>query len=318
MKQMAKWLVLCLALLVCIFALWGCGKPQEDAQSGKQGDTTLDLTDDETLPVTGSDTIECCDGNRTLRFTRDETDHWVWKDDSSFPLDETYVTELLATAQEILALTPVKSSGELSDYGLNSDEKYIKLTGKSGEGVTFYLGDLTSEGCYYMRRGGEEELRIYVAPTALTEQISRSIYDMALLPELPALTAENVESITISTAGDAAPIRLHADDEGKWFAGQVTDMSQQAAPLMEALAAPELDACVDYQPSAGAAAVCGLQTPQTTMTVEYVNTVGIDSTFILHVGAQRSDGTYYAAINDDTTIYAIDGSIVAAILAVVQ
>ena len=318
MKYMTKYLALGLALVLCLGTLWGCGK-QVDDEPSETPDPSADntSTDEELLPLTGSDTIECSNGSVTLRFSRNENEHWKWKDDTSFPLDETYVTELLATAQEIFALTPANLTGELSEYGLDSTGKYLSLTSKDGKSVTYYLGNLTNDGCYYLRRADDAENKIYVAPVALTAQINRSIYDMAALPRLSAIAADNVKSISVSTSGEA-PVSVHLtpSGDGKWVA-DTTDKTEAAQALIGALVKLELLACVDYMPSAGAAAICGLDPAQLTLSVAYINSVGVESALTLRVGTSRTTG-YHAMVNEDPSIYAVGPDIVLAMSALVK
>ncbi len=306
MNRSAKWLALVLAVTVCLIALWGCGEKTDDPQKDPD-DTTLQPIDQDLQPE-ASDGMEFFNGSVTLRFMRGENDHWVWKDDPAFPLDETYALELLATAQEILQLTPAALTGELSEYGLDNPNKYMKLTGKEGQLAIYYLGDLTDNGQYYMRRADDETNKIYLAPAALATQINRSIYDMAALPQLSVITAESIKGITISThMEESVSVQLMPDGSGKWFSDS-TDVTETIQPLLSALEALQLTACVDYNPSAGAAAICGLDPAQMCMVVDYINSVGTDSTFTLHIGSSRTSG-YHAMINGDTSIYAVGGDI---------
>ena len=94
-------------------------------------------------------------------------------------------------------------------------------------------------------------------------------------------------------------------------------MTENIQPLLTALESLQLTGCVDYKPSGGATAVCGLSPAQITMTVDYINVVGSDSTFTLYVGTSRGSG-YHAMIGDDTTIYAVGGDVVLGISQMLQ
>lgn len=307
MNRSAKWLALLLAMTVCLACLWGCGKKEDEALPDTPDDTTVQLNKDE-LPPEASDGMEFCNGSVTLRLIRDENDCWIWKDEPAFPLDETYALELLATAQEILQLQPIEGAGELSEYGLDSTEKYIKLTGKQGQLAVYYLGDLTDNGQYYICRAGDETNKVYLAPAALTAQISRSIYDMATLPQLSAIYANNIKSITVAThAEPQLSVELLPDGKGNWRDGS-TDVTEKIQPLLSALENLQLTACVDYKPTEGAAAICGLDPALMCLVVEYTNTVGADATFKIHIGTSRASG-YHAMIVGDASIYAVGGDI---------
>ena len=38
--------------------------------------------------------LVCSNGSTTLRFSREEDGHWLWADDKTFPLDESYALTL--------------------------------------------------------------------------------------------------------------------------------------------------------------------------------------------------------------------------------
>ena len=73
--------------------------------------------------------------------------------------------------------------------------------------------------------------------------------------------------------------------------------------LTLALAAVGVDKCFNYDPSPDAAPLCGLDAPTAVIELSYVNTVGTEATVVLTLGTLREDGTYYATLNDDTTVY---------------
>ena len=143
---------------------------------------------------------------------------------------------------------------------------------------------------------------MYAVPDLLG-QIGRSIYDMMALPELPQLTAENVQSLTVA-AGDVSFTLTPA--EGAWTADG-RDVTDQLAHLA---------ACVDWRPSAGAAALCGLDQPGAVLTAEYTHN-GVQHSFTLTVGGQRGAG-YCVTVSDDDTIYLMSAEALAPLLALAQ
>ena len=311
MNRSAKWLVLVLAMTVCLTALWGCGEKADNPQPDNTDGTTIQLNGPD-LPPESSDGMEFCDGSVTLRLVLNEKDQWVWKDDPSFPLDQTYALEMLATAQEILQLSPIEGAGAPSEYGLDSTLKYLKLTGKEGQMAIYYLGDLTEVGQYYLRRADDETNQIYLAPPALTTYISRSIYDMAVLPHLSAMPTNNIQSITVAShAEPEISKQLLNDGKGNWHYDN-TDVTAKIQPLLTALESLQLTSCVDYKPTSGSTALCGLDPAAMCIEVEYINTVGAASSFKMHIGTARPVG-YHAMIANDTTIYSVGEDIAVAV-----
>ena len=149
----------------------------------------------------------------------------------------------------------------------------------------------------YIQTEGETDA-VYLSPAGVDGTLSMGIYDMARLPQLPQLTADNVSALTV-TAADGKSLSLTAS-EGVWLrSGQ--DVTQWSGKLTEALGQLTLLRCIDYRPSTGVAELCGLTEPAVTLTVTYRAIAG-ETELTLRVGAQR-DGGYYATVNDDDTIY---------------
>lgn len=135
---------------------------------------------------------------------------------------------------------------------------------------------------------------------------------MMALPELPQLTAENVQSLTVA-AGDVSFTLTPA--EGAWTADG-RDVTDQLADLTAWLGDMHLAACVDWRPSAGAAALCGLDQPGAVLTAEYTHN-GVQHSFTLTVGGQRGAG-YCVTVSDDDTIYLMSAEALAPLLALAQ
>lgn len=293
-------IVCALLLALMLLALAGCGKKEDHPQPEDPNVTQ----EEEAVPVH----LVCSNGSITLRFSLEEG-HWLWADDNTFPLDESYALALLETVQGIESLPPVTTAAQLADYGLDSPTKYVTVTDSQGASVTYRLGK-ESDGSVYVYREGAEAT-VYAVPD-LMSQIGRSIYDMMALPELPQLTAENVTSLTV-TAGERTLTLNPA--EGAWTADG-RDVTDQLADLTAWLGDMHLAACVDWRPSAGAAALCGLDKPAVTLTAAYTH-AGADRSLTLTVGGQRGAG-YCVTVSDDDTVYLMSAEALAPLLTLAQ
>ena len=113
---------LLLALVMIAALTVGCGKKQSDTPT----DTPAAGADGRT-PAQQPAKLVCYNGSVTLRFVREE-DTWYWGDDRDFPLEQSIVTELLATVQGYAALSPLPHTDDLSQFGLSDTKRYISLT----------------------------------------------------------------------------------------------------------------------------------------------------------------------------------------------
>ena len=98
MMDIRRAAALLLALVMIAALTVGCGKKQSDTPT----DTPAAGADVRT-PAQQPAKLVCYNGSVTLRFVREE-DTWYWGDDRDFPLEQSIVTELLATVQGYAAL----------------------------------------------------------------------------------------------------------------------------------------------------------------------------------------------------------------------
>lgn len=288
-----------MALLAALTLLCGCGKKEAQPQ---QEDMAVNI-----VPVEGVTALELCDGEVTLRFARTD-DTWHWVDDGTFPLDQDAVAALLALPSSLAAAEPVQGQGELSDYGLETPKKYVTATA-DGADSTIYVGSQTSDGHWYVLT---PDGVVRLAAQADGEALSRSIYDMAVLPELPAITEENLISLTL-TGAEGKQVTFSVDESGVRRSG-ARDVTEKTASLVDELGKLAVTACVDYDPADGAAAVCGLDVPEAILAVNYVNAHGGDGALTLTVGGSTGDGGRYVTLNGDATIYRMEETGLAQVL----
>lgn len=288
-----------MALLAALTLLCGCGKKEAQPQ---QEDMAVNI-----VPVEGVTALELCDGEVTLRFARTD-DTWYWVDDGTFPLDQNAAAELLALPSSLAAAEPVQDQGELSGYGLETPRRYVTATA-DGADSTIYVGSQTSDGHWYVLT---PDGVVRLAAQADGEALSRSIYDMAVLPELPAITEENLISLTL-TGAEGKQVTFSVDESGVRRSG-ARDVTEKTASLVDELGKLAVTACVDYDPADGAAAVCGLDVPEAILAVNYVNAHGGDGALTLTVGGSTGDGGRYVTLNGDATIYRMEETGLAQVL----
>ncbi len=303
---MKRILLLILALVLAL-ALVACrGKAQEDTTDVVDNST---LSNSAQLPITEASYLEYDNGQITCRFRKDE-DGWKWVDNEAFPLDATYIEETLAELDAMSAtLTPVEPAVEAADAGLDDAQRYLTVT-VGEETTTLRFGDQKDDQ-WYMAVDGLEDT--YLVADEFVQRMNSSVYSMAVLPTLPELTEDNLTVITVRGSGEGQTVRMSKTDEG-WIC-ENRQVTEQVQAMEAALADFTFDSCFNFDPSPDAAPLCGLTAPTATVTVAYVNTVGTETTLTLTLGDLREDGSYYATLNDDTTVYLVSQDKVAAFLA---
>lgn len=283
------------ALLLIAALLVGCGHKA-------QPDTDTDPNAQAALPPEGITALVLSDDTQVLRFRRDG-DIWYWQDDEAFPLDQAAMPALLEAAAAMTAAAPVPAEDDLSAYGLDDAKTSLSVTA-DGETLTFTRGDQAASGDWYLRCTEDGSVRTVSDNTVKVFQLlDGSIYDMAVLPTLPAITMDTLHTAAITGFGDVQ-INLRVVDGVRKVGSR--DVTAETEALMDELSRLTVTACVDYDPAEGAAAVCGLDAPEAVLTLTYANAVGTEETLTVTVGLPIGDGGRYVTISGDATIYRME------------
>lgn len=298
---MKKYLVLLLA--AALLACSACGKKQV-VQSGTLGEEEL---------VTAS-TAELVYKNEsyTLRFNKNEAGDWQWRDDTTLPLDQQQMQQLLDQVSALNTLTPLETTGDSTAYDLDAPDRTLEIKNSDGTGLSLQIGAAVEGGGYYMSRDGDTS-KIYVAPDTLVQLTDRNIYQLVQLPTLPVLPVDKLTHIQAQGGGVSVTV-VHGEGESWLYEG--ADVSDRIASLTTLLAAGmQIESCVDYNPSSGALPICGLTDPALTVTVNYRGDDGSAGSFTLRVGYAYGDG-YFALYNDVPAIFKLSAETVQALQAV--
>lgn len=286
-------------------------------------------------------------GSATLSFALDEKGEWVWTDGPDFPLDGGTVASILE-ALAALKFQQVLPAGESkAEYGLDTPSATLAATAGTGE-QTLAFGKATTDGdSYYMMMNGDEST-VYIVADTLVKLMQTPIYDMCALPELPDLSERNLRAVTIQgpvpasepSDGDGGDgkegepegpaeeperpaVTLNArrssgeDQPALWFEGSD---NVTASPLLQDLLydlrTMSMAKCVDYFPSEEAAEICGFQSADAILKVEYAAN-GADQTFTLTVGARMPDESgRYVRLEEGGAIYALPTDSIDAVMTI--
>lgn len=275
-------LLLTALMLLCLAA---CGKKNDTAEEDVAPQME-DLTE-----------IVYCDGSVVTRLALQDG-RWQWVDDPTFPLDQDTVQVLadaLPTLLQCENLNSHPTDDELTAYGLTVPKRYLEAGG-----THFAIGRQDTAGQWYMQIG--DDVTVFTAPDEIISLINRSIYDIMVLPTLPAWDASNVLMMTFSANDEVVRSYVNFGEDG-WKSGGA-NADDEAAILINDLAAISLMGCADYAPAAGAAEVCGLAPAVASVSVNYSNGTGNDLQMTLAIGNLRSsDNCRYLTVGEDPTIY---------------
>ena len=215
---------LLLVLLLLAALLTGCGSK---AQQPKEADAAVQTA----LPPEGITALTLSDDAQVLRFRRDG-DIWYWQDDETFPLDQASMPALLEAAAAMTAAPSVPAGDDLSAYGLDDAKTSLSVTA-DGETLTFTRGDQAASGDWYLRCTEDGTVRTVSDDTVKVFQLlDGSIYDMAVLPTLPAITMDTLHTAAI-TGASGVQINLRVVDGVRKVGSR--DVTAETAALMDEL-----------------------------------------------------------------------------------
>lgn len=272
-------------------------------------------------------------GSATLSFALNKEGEWYWTDDPEFPLNQDYLIQMVNTLSTLKPQQTITDKGTPEDYGLSEPDRTLSATASNGQLTTLALGNTTSDGNSYYMLMNDSDTPIFIVSDELVKEMSVGIYDMLLLPALPALTEDRLGTVTltgsVTTELSAFQPQSQPDEGGDgtspasggsvtWLCdGADVTANEQVQRLLGQLSNLQLDACVDYRPSGGAAALCGFDEPTATVTVNYTGDGNTEKTLTLTVGNAVLDGDgRYVRVDDDSTIYRMAADKLDALVAV--
>ena len=318
-QKLLRGLVIAAVVLLAVLAavlLFKRHSAEKQAEEEAAQEAASAITEDH-----GYTSLTYTNSTATLSFTLDEDGSWIWADDPEFPLDDSTITYIIQILQSLKPQQTITDGDTLEAYGLDQPSATLTAT--------------DAETSYYMLMN-DAESPVYIVSDTLYDYLSTPIYDMCVLPELPVLTEETLNSLTIQGAVETTLTAAHnesvgtddADDTDEettdgeetssvtWTSGEtdVTD-NETLQSLLDELSTLSFTKCADYKPSDEAVELCGFGSPTAVLTASYVTDSGTEGTLTLTLGTKNVDGdSYYARMDDDTTIYLISASAVSALV----
>lgn len=121
---------------VLLLACTACGKKQAPS----------DTLDSEGLVTASTQEMIYKNSSYTLRFTKNEEGKWQWKDDTTLPLDQTLMQQLLDQVSALNTLTPLENPGDITAYDLDGPDRTLEVKNDDGTGLSLQIGAAAEGG----------------------------------------------------------------------------------------------------------------------------------------------------------------------------
>lgn len=300
--------ILCAALLIVL------GIRYRENRDIPETDTPA-MSDDAT-EQTAYTALTYDNGTATLSFARDESGAWIWSDDPEFPLDDSTITAITDLLTAWNPQQTITDTDVIADSGLEEPAATLLATTSTGT-ISLAFGKTTTDGTSYYVRLNEDDTTVYIIDGGLYELMCTPIYDMCVLPVLPALQERIIQSIVITgaaaedgTEGLSTVLTAQRaegeDNVTSWRSSgaNVTD-APSVRDLLEDLGTLSFTKCILYRPSDEAASICGFDNPAK-LSVTYTSETGTDEALNLLIGSPLPDGSgRYVRLGKDSAIYSL-------------
>lgn len=279
----------------------------------KVDDTTTDADVKYTILTIEPDMVKTLSWtyeSQVLTFTHTE-DTWSYVDDSTFPLDSSYIDSMLSSLNGIQASKIIEDVTDLSMYGL--DEPVCSISVDAGGAYAILIGNETAlDGLRYVSIGDDN---VYLVEDALLTSFSYGLYDLLAKESVPAMS--DLVNVSITSETNSLLIEYLAEsglaysDEYVWFLKDgdtyLTLDTELTGALVGNITGLSFGECVDYNADDEELASYGLTAPMVTAAVSYTE-ADETKTFALELGSYI-DGSCYARIAGSRMVYLVDGTI---------
>lgn len=249
------------------------------------------------LPADSVTSVSWSFGETGLAFHKGE-DGWLYDEDEAFPVNEEKITKLLSHFESFGVSFIIEDVEDYGQYGLKDPEGVICLA-TSEKNYEIKLGTFsTMDELRYVDIG---DGKVYLVREDPMDFMAEELSEMILHDEIPKLEDvqkicyEGDENYTISCVRDSA---FSYSDEDIYFVTQKGENvpldTDKISTYLNTISSLSLNNYVTYNASEEELQAYGLDSPDLTITMDYIYTDGDDKeksdTLVLHIGSNVSEG----------------------------
>lgn len=275
-------------LLVVYFGLQSWNKKQEEEEESGESILVTEL-DADTITAVSYNV-----GNGELAFEKQDGT-WYYAEDKDFPLDQSYLQNIVDGMCAINADRKLEDGDALADYGLEEPAYTVQLTDSEGNTTQIGFGDLTGDN-YYVNVNGSDQ--VYTVASTALDDLQYTLDEMAQLDEYPSIGSGNLKKEVITENGETTTY----DSENE-------DQAEDIAAVAGGLGAVTLSEAADYSVEDADLAGYGLD-EESRITVEATYTEDEEEKVLtIYIGTEDGDGSRYVMMNDSRIVYLISTEI---------
>ena len=277
-RTMGILLLVLIVLLVTFFGLkkWNTFKSEKEEK--KKENAVVHIFETDSLEAMAYKEAS----GEEMSFVK-EDDTWKYAPDTTIVLTESTMKNMEDTFSDIQAVKEIKDPDDLSDYGFDSPEYEITLTGKDGEAHKFLIGNASGENYYFMEDGAK---KVYTVSSDLISEMVWQLADVAEKDSFVTVTSDNFVKEAVTKPGE----------EAKTYETDNDDQKDTVTSITTAFAGFYFTDCADYHVTDATLGDYGLAEDQRTkVELTYKDTSDDDKekTVTFYVGSKDDSATYY-------------------------
>ena len=309
---------LCAACLVTLILL-GIEQKQEDIRTS--GEVILEIPSENVTAVSWTS-----DQKPSLSLHR-ESGHWIYDDDEAFPVNDAKIQDMLEQFESLAAAFIIEKPESLSAYGLDDPVAEIKITTDDDVTYAIELGAFSTMdeqryisigdgNVYLLEHDPFLDFDVFLSDLILHDQIPH-------FDQIQTLEIQGPELLSVTYAEEGGPSLREADHYFTRHQGQEVPLDTGLVEgFLQDLSWVTLQDFVTYHVTDAELADYGLDKPQLTVTVTYMDDEDVEQIFSMEISrdpaeieaAKESDEeedeeeiTAYARLDDSPIIYQISG-----------
>lgn len=237
---------------------------------------------------------------------------WVYTQDSSFPLDSSYLEPMMTALSKVEAKRTIEQVEDLAEYGLDKPDCIVTV--QTDQVLELKFGDLSAMGdAQYVSVG---DGNVYLVDMALQDHFELGLYDVVKMETLPAMDTMQI-AMVVNGENQTTMLRqensnLTFSNKYVWFlhsgdSYQTLDTSLTESWL-KSIAELSWSSCVAHNADEAALEQYGLAKPETAVTFVYLDQNGSSKAFALEFG--KESGNYcYVKLADSQMVYKVEKQI---------
>lgn len=298
MNKKRKNLILLLLILFILCAVWllvnylsqkEAARKEEESASKSLANTVY------LIPAEDIKGFTYDNGKSEMAFSYNG--QWNYDLDGHFIVNQSRLNDFKNIFLNLTAQKTLEAKEDLSAYGLDNPVYSVNITGTQGENFILNIGAMASNGDYYAKMDGVQE--IYTISEHLISYLSDDLMEYAASITAPSLSVNNVKELTLTSQGKSLQLKYNGEQwsfsvesESGYQSGNVTNITA-ITDILETMNGFTGDNCVDYYCEETEKSNYGLKIPSISADVIYTDDNGEDVSYHLYVGSAAAESTWY-------------------------